>query len=116
MWNYAKPWSATELHELEIAVVDKIAIESIARSFMRYAWEVAEEELELPSPAPAPDFEQLPQKRALGKANSSTLLRDPTLSWKAGRTQMEITRTGKVRNRFRGQAGQCGANRLCRFT
>jgi hypothetical protein len=49
MWNQDKPWSATELHELEIAMVDKMPVDLIARWFMRRAGEVREKVREIAS-------------------------------------------------------------------
>ena len=49
MRNQDKPWSATELHELEIALVDRMPIDLIARCFMRTAGEVREKVREIAS-------------------------------------------------------------------
>jgi hypothetical protein len=47
MWNQDKPWSATELDELEIALVDRMPLDLIARCFMRSAGEVREKVREI---------------------------------------------------------------------
>lgn len=41
MWMTGRPWGAAELHELELALVERMTVGQIARCLMRSAYEVS---------------------------------------------------------------------------
>ena len=65
MWMEGKPWQAIELHELELAMVERMTVHEIARWLMRNPNEVSLKiwELEMARAARfrSPCFRGLPQ-------------------------------------------------------